>query len=303
MKKYVLKRNKGEGEKLYSIDYRAELNPQQYKAATATEGAYLVVAGAGTGKTRTLVFRVAYMVENKIPPGSILLLTFTRKAAQEMMRRASSILDERCKNVAGGTFHSFANLLLRKYALNIGLLPNFTIVDRTDAEEILQIIRTNLNLNKKERRFPNKSTLINIISLAINKSTSIKKIVSDCYPHYLGDYTEIMTVEEYYRRFKQEKQLLDYDDLLVYLKQLLESGEDVRKKISDKYRYIMVDEYQDTNRLQAEITVLLASGHHNVMAVGDDSQSIYSFRGANFKNIIDFPSFFPVTVIIKLAHN
>ena len=157
MKKYKLKKSFAESGK-YTIDYKKELNPRQFQAVTNIRGPQLVIAGAGSGKTRTLIYRVAFLVENNIPPGSILLLTFTRKAAQEMMRRASFILDERCAKVAGGTFHSFANFTLRKYAPMIHFHPNFSIVDRGDAEDIINIIRANLNLNKKERRFPKKAT-------------------------------------------------------------------------------------------------------------------------------------------------
>ena len=169
MKKYKLKKRTGEAGKQYAINYKKELNPQQYEAVTNIEGPHLVIAGAGSGKTRTLIFRVAYLVENNINPQSILLLTFTRKASQEMMRRAATILDERCRNVSGGTFHSFANFILRKYAVHLKMHPNFSIVDRSDAEDIINIIRTELELNKRKRRFPRKGTLMNVISKAVNK--------------------------------------------------------------------------------------------------------------------------------------
>ncbi|MCP5046165.1 MAG: ATP-dependent helicase [bacterium] len=303
MKRFKIKKSPLREKKNYTIDYQAELNPQQYKAATHLDGPQLVIAGAGSGKTRTLIYRVAYLVENNINPQSILLLTFTRKSSQEMMRRAANMLDDRCRRVAGGTFHSFANLILRKYALHIHLVPNFSIVDRSDAEDIINIIRTNLKLNKKERRFPRKGTIMNIISKAINKSIPIEEIVIDEYPHFENDCEDIMMVSEHYHNFKREKQVMDYDDLLVNLKELLKTNDDVRKKISNSYHYIMVDEYQDTNKLQAEITLLLASEHNNVLVVGDDSQSIYSFRGANFRNIMDFPELFPGTQVTTLEQN
>ncbi|MCP4157984.1 MAG: ATP-dependent helicase [bacterium] len=302
MKKYVLKK-KTAAVKNYTIDYKEELNPQQYKAVTNIEGPQLVIAGAGSGKTRTLIFRVAYLVENNIDPHSILLLTFTRKSAQEMMKRAAMVLDERCRRVAGGTFHSFGNLLLRKYALTIGMVPNFTIVDRSDAEDILQIIRTQLELNKKDRRFPKKGTLMNIISKAINKCAPLEEIVFEDYPQFEDDCEDIYKVAKLYQEFKFQKQVMDYDDLLVRLRDLLKNSEETRKTVSNAYKYIMVDEYQDTNRLQAEIALLLASEHSNILAVGDDSQSIYSFRGANFRNIMDFPQLFPGTEITTLEQN
>lgn len=287
----------------FLIDYKAELNPQQYKAVTALEGPHLVIAGAGSGKTRTLIFRVAFLVENKVAPQSILLLTFTRKSAQEMMRRASTILDERCGKVAGGTFHSFANITLRKHALDINMLPNFTILDRGDSEDIISIIRAKLGLNKKKQRFPRKNTLMNIISKAVNKCIDTEDVVMEEYPQFEDHCENITKVAELYKQFKKEKQAMDYDDLLVNLLELLKNNEEARKKISRTYKFIMVDEYQDTNRLQAEIAVLLASGHNNIMAVGDDSQSIYSFRGANFRNIMDFPKLFPGAQIITLEQN
>ncbi len=304
MKRFKIKRLDGESApKRYAIDYKAELNPEQYKAATHLDGPHLVIAGAGSGKTRTLIYRVAYLVENRIDPRSILLMTFTRKSAQEMMRRSAAMLDNRCKHVAGGTFHSFANLTLRKYALNLGWYPTFTIVDRGDAEDIINLIRAQLELNKKERRFPRKSTLVNIISKSINKDIPISTVVEIEYPHFFDDCEDIEKVADSYRDFKKQKQVMDYDDLLVYLKQLLETDEEVRKKLSGTYKYIMVDEYQDTNRLQAEIAYLLASEHQNLMVVGDDSQSIYAFRGANFRNIMDFPKRYPEAAVTTLEQN
>ncbi len=308
MKKYKLKKRPVESPATtppqnYIIDYKNELNPQQYKAVTHLEGPQLVIAGAGSGKTRTLMFRVAFLVENNIDPQSILLLTFTRKSAQEMMRRAASILDERCRRVAGGTFHSFANTILRKYAVEIGMVPNFSIVDRSDAEDIIQVLRTLLELNKKKKRFPQKSTVLNIISKSINKSVSIDEVVMMEYPQFEKNVADIEKIAKLYRIYKKDKQVMDYDDLLVHLRDLLKTKDEIRQKISRTYRYIMVDEYQDTNRLQAEIAVLLASEHHNILAVGDDSQSIYSFRGANFRNIMDFPNLFPNTEITTLEQN
>ncbi|HLP59454.1 MAG TPA: ATP-dependent helicase [Candidatus Deferrimicrobium sp.] len=303
MKKYTLKRRSDEPKKKFMIDYKAELNPQQLEAVINIEGPQLVIAGAGSGKTRTLIFRVAYLVENDISPQSILLLTFTRKASQEMMRRAATILDERCRHVSGGTFHSFANYILRKYALRLKIYPNFSILDRGDAEDIIGLIRSNMGLNKKEKRFPKKSTLNDIISKACNKCITIDDVVFDDYPQFQNDIDQIVDIAEKYSQFKKEKMIMDYDDLLVNLKILLETDEETRKKVSNTYRYIMVDEYQDTNKLQAEIAVLLASEHRNILAVGDDAQSIYSFRGANFRNIMDFPKLFPDARITTLEQN
>lgn len=310
-KKYILKRvstdelvtKQPTSNVNFKIDYKNILNPAQYEAVINTEGPVLVIAGAGTGKTQTLVYRVARLVEMGINPQSILLLTFTRKAAQEMLRRASALIDSRCEKVSGGTFHSFANLILRKFANRIGYPSNFTILDQSDAEDLINLIRTNLGYDKQKKRFPKKQTLYDIISLSINKQCSIEEIVALQYPQFLDFIEDIKLIKNEYEKFKKKNALLDYDDLLVKLKELLEKDEEFRKYIHRNYRYIMVDEYQDTNKLQAEIIKLLGGTSKNIMVVGDDSQSIYSFRGANFKNIIDFPKDFPDAKIITIEEN
>ena len=285
------------------IDYKNELNAAQLEAVRSTQGQYLVIAGAGSGKTRTLVYRVAFLVEKGIKPEEILLLTFTRKAAEEMLSRASTLLDERCRKVSGGTFHSFANSILRKYAKLLGVSNNFTILDRSDSEDVVNLIRTQLGFNKQDKRFPRKRAIMEIISISVNKSVPIDDVLYDEYPQFMEWTDEIKKINSEYAKYKYSKSLLDYDDLLVYLKNLLEKHEDVRLALSNKYKYIMVDEYQDTNKLQAYIVCLLACEHKNIMAVGDDSQSIYSFRGANFKNIMDFPKIFKDAKIITLEEN
>jgi len=286
-----------------TIDYAKELNQAQHQAVISTEGPHLVIAGAGSGKTRVLVFRTAYLVEQGIPPQEILLLTFTRRAAKQMLERASQILDDRCQNVSGGTFHSFANATLRRYAATLGLSAQFTIMDESDSESAIQLIRTKLGLHKADKRFPKKGTLLSVISRSVNKCVDLETIIYDEYPHFAEWSEAIAKIKAEYERYKRDMSLLDYDDLLVYLRDLLKESEDVRQTLSRRYRYIMVDEYQDTNKIQAEIVRLLASTHENVMVVGDDSQSIYSFRGAHFKNIIDFPQDFPGTKVILLEEN
>ncbi len=285
------------------IDYQKELNPSQLEAVRSTEGPYLVIAGAGSGKTRVLTYRVAHLVEKGVNPQEILLLTFTRKAAEEMLRRASLILDERCSRVSGGTFHSFASGILRKYAKLLDLSNSFTILDRSDSEDGINLIRTRLGFYKSEKRFPRKAALLDIISKSINKSQTIEKVINDGYPQFIEWLSQIQRIKSEYASYKRLKSLVDYDDLLVHLRELLTKYEDVRLTLARKYRYIMVDEYQDTNKLQAHIVCLLAAESGNVMVVGDDAQSIYSFRGANFKNIMDFPSIFKGTKIITLAQN
>ena len=285
------------------IDYQRELNPAQLKAVQSTEGPHLVIAGAGSGKTRVLVYRVAYLVERGVRPEEILLLTFTRKAAGEMLRRASLILDERCNKVSGGTFHSFANLILRKYAPVLGLSCNFSILDRADSEDALNLIRTRLGFSNLHRRFPRKKALLEVISKGLNKSEKIEKVLEVEYPQFVEWADEIKKLRDGYSDYKRSRSLLDYDDLLVYLKKLLSEYDEVRLALAKRYRYIMIDEYQDTNKLQAYIACGLALESKNIMVVGDDSQSIYSFRGAHFKNIINFPDIFKGTGIITLEEN
>jgi DNA helicase-2/ATP-dependent DNA helicase PcrA len=283
--------------------YANALNPDQLAAVTHTEGPLLVIAGAGSGKTRTLTYRAAYLVENGVSPSAILLLTFTRKASQEMLRRATQLLDARCGKIAGGTFHSFANATLRQYASHTGLDPAFGILDRNDSESLIGLLRKELQPATKHRSFPRRKTLADIFSRAVNKGLSLEEILENDYPHF---ETHMEVIARLYRLFeirKQEHHLLDYDDLLVYLRRLLAEHSEIQDRISARYQYIMVDEYQDTNTIQAEILYLLTLTNRNIMVVGDDAQSIYAFRGANFRNIIDFPKRFPNTRIVSLEEN
>ncbi len=300
VKKYKLK--KVETQVIYKINYENELNLSQLEAVKQQEGAILVIAGAGSGKTKTLTYRVARLIEDGINPKNILLLTFTKKAAQEMLSRAAIVLDSRCEQVAGGTFHSFANVILRKYSSLLELQNNFTIADRPDSEDIVNHIRSNI-IGKQEKRFPKKGTILDIYSKSVNKDIPSCEVIASEYKQFEHCTEKINEIIQKYNEYKRKNSILDYDDLLLYLRTLLESNFQVRKTLSNQYKYIMVDEYQDTNTIQAQIIKLLASEHNNIMAVGDDSQSIYSFRGANFKNILDFPSIFENTKIIKLEQN
>ncbi|MBU0566535.1 ATP-dependent helicase, partial [bacterium] len=287
----------------FKIRYEDRLNEAQLKAVEIDRGSVLVIAGAGSGKTRTLVYRVARLVEQGTDAKQILLLTFTRRAAASMLKMASLLLDERCQKVSGGTFHSFANATLRRYADLVGFNRNFTILDRSDSEDVINLIRTRLGLHKGEVRFPRKRAILNVISKSINKGCLLEEVLEEDYPQFMEILDIIEKIRQEYREYKRTKSLLDYDDLLVYLKVLLEENDDLRAKLSNFYRYIMIDEYQDTNKLQAKIACLLASEHQNIMVVGDDSQSIYSFRGANFRNIMDFPKIFSRAKIITLEQN
>jgi DNA helicase-2/ATP-dependent DNA helicase PcrA len=304
VKTYVLKRSEDEAApRKLSIDYAAALNSQQLAAVTAGEGPSLVIAGAGSGKTRTLVYRVAYLIDSGVDPSNILLLTFTRKSAQEMLQRAGELIGARSERVCGGTFHSVANLLLRRYGRSIGVEPGFTILDRGDAEDLIALVRSQLGLNEKDKRFPRKGTIMEMISKSENTLRSLEEIILDEFGHFADHIEDLSRLKTAYQAAKRQKQLLDYDDLLVMLRQLLLLDETARATISRQFRYILVDEYQDTNRLQAEVVRKLAATHNNVMVVGDDSQSIYAFRGATFKNIMEFPQLFPGTQIYKLEEN
>jgi DNA helicase-2/ATP-dependent DNA helicase PcrA len=308
MKKYTLKPLPHDNLRLvhphkFVIDYKKELNAAQYEAVTSLDGPHLVIAGAGTGKTRTIVYRVAYLVELGVKPENILLLTFTRKAAQEMLRRAAILLDSRCERVAGGTFHSFANNVLRKHGNLLGYGPNYTILDQTDAEDVMNFLRTRMKFDTKEKRFPRKEALYDLYSRSLNTMTPLADLLLNDYPQYIELEADINALHTAYTGYKREHNLMDYDDLLVNLVKLLQHHEVVRGMLSDRYKYIMVDEYQDTNRVQAEIVRLLAYKHQNIMVVGDDAQCIYSFRGSTIQNIMEFPREFQDCKIIKLEEN
>ncbi len=308
MKKFTLKPLPGDHLHLVQpqhlrINYKQELNPAQYEAATSVNGPHLIIAGAGTGKTRTIVYRVAYLVELGIKPDSLLLLTFTRRAAQEMLRKASILLDSRCEQVSGGTFHSFANSVLRKYAGRLGYENNFTILDQADAEDVVNLIRTRMKYDTKEKRFPRKETLYDLYSRSLNTVTPVKELLAADYPQYLEIENDISVLHGAYVKYKKEYNLMDYDDLLLNFALLLRQNEAVRAALSDRYKYVMVDEYQDTNKLQAEIVKLLALKHRNLMVVGDDAQCIYSFRGSTIQNILTFSEEFKDCKIIKLEEN
>jgi DNA helicase-2/ATP-dependent DNA helicase PcrA len=285
------------------INYKDVLNPRQLEAVTTLEGPVIVIAGAGSGKTRTLVYRVAKLVEAGVPPENILLLTFTRKAAAEMLERAAGLADEGCKNVSGGTFHSLAHGVLRSHADLLGFDTSFTILDRQDMEEVIQAIVKEVQPDKGIIRFPKRATLASIFSKSVNIEVSIESLMREEYDQFLEHVPQVVRVAGLYKEYKKTNQVMDYDDLLILFRQLLSDNEDIRAELGRRYSYIMVDEYQDTNGIQADIVKWLSLDHRNVMVVGDDSQSIYSFRGANYKNMFDFPELFPEVKIIKLEQN
>jgi DNA helicase-2/ATP-dependent DNA helicase PcrA len=279
---------------------KTQLNTSQYEAVTTTEGPVLVIAGAGSGKTRVIEYRSLHLVQNDIDPESILLLTFTRRSAQEMIERASRN-DARCSKIDGGTFHSFASKILRIYSKNLGLSNSFTIYDEGDAEEAIRRCCNKMGYDQ-DKEFPKKNELKNVFSLCINKGMDVDDAVSKTYVDYEDRLGEIKTVQKEYAQYKLRNNCVDYDDLLVYLRVVLGINE-IRERLSSRYRYIMVDEFQDTNGVQADIVRLLSKKHNNVMVVGDDAQSIYGFRGANHLNILQFPKEFTGCKVIKLQEN
>ena len=286
-----------------SRDYAQELNPQQLVAVEVVNGPSLVIAGAGSGKTRVLVYRVARLIDMGVDPASILLLTFTRKSAQEMLGRVGLLIGPQSDRVMGGTFHSVANLLVRRYGRAIGLESGFTILDRGDSEDLINFVRGQIGLTDTTKRFPRKRTIADMFSKCANTLQSLDDVLLNEYSHF-GDYLEDLSkLQQVYESTKRTRQLVDYDDLLIRLRELLTIDKRARQMISEMYRYILVDEYQDTNRLQAEVVRNLAATHDNVMVVGDDSQSIYAFRGATFRNIMEFPNLFPGAQIFKLEEN
>jgi len=286
-----------------SIDFENDLNEAQREAVFATDGPVLVIAGAGSGKTRTIVYRLAHLVETGVDPAQILLLTFTRKAAQEMLSRAESILGRPLTGTSGGTFHSFAYATLRRNAADIGFANGFTLMDRADSENVCKEVKDELELGKGDRSYPKKSTLLDMITKSRNKELTIEGVL-EREAYHLSPYLEdLNAVATGYAKFKRDHALADYDDLLFLLDELLEKNEPLRNQLQTRYRYIMVDEYQDTNLVQARIVRHLAGTRGNVMAVGDDAQSIYAFRGANVANILEFPKIFEGARVIRLERN
>ena len=285
------------------IDYAKELNEQQHAAVTALPGPALVIAGAGSGKTRTLTYRVAYLLEQGIPADRILLLTFTNKAAREMMRRVADLLGSELSDLWGGTFHSIGVRVLRRHAELLGYRTDFTILDREDSSDLLKTCIAEAEIDVKATRFPKADVVSDIISMAVNTHRSVQEVVAQEYDYFAHLAPQIMDVANRYRTRKQTANVMDFDDLLALWLKLLQEHEDVRERYQRRFQFILVDEYQDTNKLQSDLIDLLGAKHKNVMVVGDDSQSIYSWRGANFRNIIEFPQRYPGAKVYKIEIN
>jgi DNA helicase-2/ATP-dependent DNA helicase PcrA len=285
------------------IDYAKELNSQQLAAVTAPPGPALVIAGAGSGKTRTLTYRVAYLLEQGIPPERILLLTFTNKAAREMMRRVSDLLGQDLPALWGGTFHSIGNRILRQHADALGFPRQFSIMDREDARHLLATCLGESEIDVKSSLFPKPDLLADLFSLVVNTGRSLRQILEQDFKKFRHLEPQIATLRDAYEKRKLSAGTMDFDDLLVLWLRLLKDKADVLELYQRRFQFILVDEYQDTNHLQSELIDLLAARHHNLMVVGDDAQSIYAWRGADFLNILKFPDRYPGAKTYKIETN
>ncbi|MBI5740698.1 MAG: ATP-dependent helicase [Nitrospirae bacterium] len=285
-----------------SIDYASYLNPEQIEAVTSGEGPSLVIAGAGSGKTRVVTYRVAYLMESGVYPSRIMLLTFTNRAAREMLHRVELLIKGEARRVWGGTFHHTGNIILRQHGASVGLNANFTILDSEDTKDLIDSCIAELNL-RTQSMFPKSKIVLEVINHSTANEKRIIDVIGNDFPYLLVFAEEIEKVHQLYTKKKREMNLVDFDDLLYFWRKVLLEVPAVKEKLSQKFLHILVDEYQDTNRMQAEIVDLMASAHRNLMVVGDDAQSIYSFRGACFDNIINFPERYPDAKIYKLTTN
>ncbi|MDQ3414644.1 MAG: UvrD-helicase domain-containing protein, partial [Verrucomicrobiota bacterium] len=256
------------------IDYAAELNEQQHAAVTAPPGPLLVIAGAGSGKTRTLTYRVAYLLENGVDPRNILLLTFTNKAARQMLDRVANLLPMDASGLWGGTFHSIGNRMLRRHGSALGYTSGFTIMDREDQKDLLNSVVASSGIDPKEIRFPKGDVLADIFSFVVNTERPIEELLAEKFPYFLPLLEQIKDVHVRYERRKKKANSLDFDDLLEKPLRMLKEHEEIAAFYRRQFQFILVDEYQDTNKIQADFIDMLAAEHQNVMVVGDDAQSI-----------------------------
>ncbi len=296
---YTLESPAGTG----AIDFATELNAQQLAAVTAPPGAALVIAGAGSGKTRTLTYRVAWLLQQGVPARSILLLTFTNKAAREMLDRVATLVPDGSAGIWGGTFHSVGNRILRRHAEGVGFRQGFSIMDRDDSEELIESIVAREGIRTADRRFPKGEVLSDIFSYSVNTGASIPQVLAEKYRYFLPLAEQIAAIQIAYEARKKDTNAMDFDDLLSKSLELFQTCPDVAEIYQEQFRHVLVDEYQDTNRIQAELVDGFARRHGNVMVVGDDAQSIYSWRGANFENIVRFPQRHPDAQVFKIETN
>ena len=284
------------------MNFKDELNEEQYAAVTAPDGPSLVIAAAGTGKTRTLVYRLAWLVqEHGLDPRNMLLLTFTNKAAREMLDRAEALIQRPFKSSHSGTFHSFANRLLRSHASSVGFGNDFSILDADDSKKLLRSCTDDLEMDKKH--FPKPQVLQSIFGVIGGQMGDLADGLAERFEHTDVDVEEVIKVHNLYQTRKKKQNAMDFDDLLFYALQLLEKNERILRFYQDEFQYILVDEYQDTNAIQARLVRLLAKVHQNIMVVGDDFQSIYSWRGADYHNFLNFEHHYSGTRTFKLQIN
>jgi DNA helicase-2/ATP-dependent DNA helicase PcrA len=285
------------------IDFAADLNEEQLAVVTAPDGPMLVVAGAGSGKTRALTYRLAWLVNNGVDPSRIMLVTFTNRAAREMLSRVEVLVKQKTRDIWGGTFHHIANRILRRHGKILDISPDFTILDREDSKDLIASCIQDAGVDIRKRRFPQKSVLAAISSFVQNTLEPLEDVLAKRYPMFIREAGEIEKVLMLYTTRKRERQLLDFDDLLSLWLRLLTEHEQVRTALANQFLHILVDEYQDTNAIQGDIVDLLASKHRSLTVVGDDSQSIYSFRGATFENIVTFSERYPDVREYRLETN
>ena len=285
------------------IDYAAELNAQQLAAVTAAPGPLLVIAGAGSGKTRTLTYRVAYLLENGIDPRNILLLTFTNKAARQMLDRVANLLPVDASGLWGGTFHSLGNRMLRRHGSVLGYSSSFSIMDREDQKDLINSVVSSAGIDPKEIRFPKGDVLAEIFSFVVNTERPMEELLAEKFPYFLPLLDKIKDVHGRYEKKKKSTNSMDFDDLLEKTLRMLKQDEGIASFYRRQFQFLLVDEYQDTNKIQADLIDTLARDHQNVMVVGDDAQSIYSWRGANFQNILEFPKRYPKAQVFKIEMN
>ncbi len=285
------------------IDYAAELNEQQLAAVSAPPGPLLVIAGAGSGKTRTLTYRVAYLLENGIDPRNILLLTFTNKAARQMLDRVANLLPVDASGLWGGTFHSVGNRILRRHGNALSYSSGFTIMDREDQKDLINTVVASAGIDPKEIRFPKGDVLAEIFSFVVNTEKPLEELLAEKFPYFLPLLDKINDVHARYEKKKKATNSMDFDDLLEKTLSMLQQHEGIAEFYRRQFQFILVDEYQDTNKIQADLVDALARDHRNLMVVGDDAQSIYSWRGANFQNILEFPKRYPEARVFKIEMN
>lgn len=287
----------------FSLDYKKELNAEQYAAVSSPPGPALVIAGAGSGKTRTLTYRVAYLIEKGVEPKNILLLTFTNKASREMLERVRELVPIDISDLWGGTFHSVCNRILRRHAEELGFTSAFSIMDRDDQKSLINSVIASLDIDTKSKRFPKADVLLTIFSLAQNTGASIEDVIHTDYPYFEEWAEQIKEISTKYKNKKQNVNSMDFDDLLIYTSQLLLSNVELRVRYQKKFQHLLVDEFQDTNHVQSNLINSLIGEKQSIMVVGDDAQSIYSWRGADMENILSFPERYPETKIYRIESN